>query len=163
MRVIYLAHAVSGDIQRNLLKAEAWQKWIGLNFPVAIQSSWITECRIWDDAIAEQREAGMARNFAILERCDELWLCGDRVTSGMELEANHAIANEIVVRDLTGAATIDESIIERINIELAMLHANVPDPITLDSQQSHYLRATVGKWDPAGNQPSENGTANEPR
>jgi hypothetical protein len=43
--------------------------------------------------------ANLAR--ALVERCDAVWLVGGRVSSGMQIEADHAIGRGIDVIDLT--------------------------------------------------------------
>lgn len=53
---------------------------------------WILNCEIFKDT-PENRVLGMRRNFAVIERCDELWLCGPRVSSGMVQEMNYAKRN----------------------------------------------------------------------
>ena len=54
------------------------------------------------------RETGLAIDFEIIERCDELWLCGRRVSPGMKLEATHAWRNGkdvFRVLDMAGQGT----------------------------------------------------------
>jgi hypothetical protein len=49
----------------------------------------------------ENRERGLACDLAQVARCDEVWLVGGRVSSGMRHEADHAITLAIPVIDLT--------------------------------------------------------------
>jgi predicted amidohydrolase len=103
MRVVYMAHPVSGDVEGNLAKARILVRQLEEKHPdVAIVASWITECEIWDDADPEQRAAGMRRDMAVVAKCDELWLVGPHVSSGMALEEDHANSLGIPVRDMTG-------------------------------------------------------------
>jgi hypothetical protein len=91
MRVIYLCHPVSGDVPGNLAAAKKIIRELEDADPgIAIVASWITECEIWDDADPEQRAAGLRRDLAVLAKCDEVWLCGPRVSAGMQLEADRA-------------------------------------------------------------------------
>ena len=94
MRVIYFAHPVSGDVAGNLKKARAWIRFLEATNPdVAIVANWITECEIWDDDVPEQRAASLARDLAVISKCDELWYGGverGELTRGMELEYEHA-------------------------------------------------------------------------
>ena len=101
MTVVYLCHPVSGDVAGNLRRAERWVKWIETTYPVAVVASWITECRIWDDNNPEHRAAGLRRDFAVLARCDEVWLVGGRISNGMAYEAAYARQCEIPVVDMT--------------------------------------------------------------
>ena len=105
MRVVYMAHPVSGDVEGNLAKARAFVRQLEEAHPdVAIVASWITECEGWDDADPEQRAAGLCRDMAVLGKCDELWLMGPHVSSGMALEEDHARSLGIKVLDKTDHA-----------------------------------------------------------
>jgi len=103
VKVIYMAHPVSGDVEGNLAKARIWYKWICDNYPeVAVVASWIVDCEVYDNGSSEQYDISLKRDQAIVSRCDEIWLCGARVSNGMNLEAYAAIAAGKIVRDLTG-------------------------------------------------------------
>lgn len=101
MKVIYMAHPVSGDVENNIKRAKAWMRWLEENYDVAVCASWILECEIWDDNNPEHRAAGLRRDMAILERCDELWLVGACVSNGMAMERAHAEKRGLIIRDLT--------------------------------------------------------------
>jgi hypothetical protein len=101
MKVIYLCHPVSGDVAGNLANAKLWVRWVEENYPVAVVASWITECEIWDDDNPEHRKAGLARDLAVIERCDAVWLVGGRISSGMAAEAAHAEKFGLPINDLT--------------------------------------------------------------
>ena len=66
--------------------------------PVA---DWIILSGQWDES---KRELGLAVDFGLIEKCDELWLCGPRVSPGMLLEARHARTWGVRVYDYTGVA-----------------------------------------------------------
>lgn len=102
MRVIYMAHPVSGDVENNLKRAKQWVRWLEEHFSdVAVVATWILECEIWDDDNPEHRAAGLQRDLAVIERCDELWLVGEKVSKGMAYERDHAAVNGLRIRDLT--------------------------------------------------------------
>lgn len=102
MKVVYMAHPVSGDIPGNLAKARRWVRFLERTYDVAVVASWITECEIWDDTNPAHRAAGLKRDLAVLRRCDELWLVGPQISKGMRFEAEHAKAHSIPIRDMTG-------------------------------------------------------------
>jgi DNA-directed RNA polymerase subunit RPC12/RpoP len=107
MKVIYMAHPVSGDVPGNIERAKRWVRYLEEQFPVAVVASWITECEIWDDDNPEHRAAGLARDLAVLSRCEELWLVGLRISTGMAMERDHAIKKGLSVRDLTGEGSVE--------------------------------------------------------
>jgi len=100
--LIYLAHPVSGDVAANLARARRWLLWCYRTRPdLAFVSQWILDCEILDDANPTDRQLGLEHDFAIIERCDAVWLVGGRVSAGMAMEAAHALARGIHVRDFT--------------------------------------------------------------
>ncbi len=108
MKVVYMAHPVSGDVKGNIERAKRWVRYIEERFPeIAVVASWITECEIWDDDDPEQRAAGFRRDLAILSRCDELWLTGSHVSTGMGIERSHAIEQGLRIRDLTPLGCVE--------------------------------------------------------
>jgi len=103
MKLIYLAHPVSGDVLANVARAKLWLRWLtdSREEPAAVVAPWITEVELWDDDDPEQREAGLRRCLVMVERCDELWLTGGRVSEGMDRERRHAMKHGLTVVDVT--------------------------------------------------------------
>lgn len=98
MSLIYLAHPVAPlpgsteTLETNLADAEWWLTALQRANPdVAIIAPWIQELRlcIGDDSDPESRRRGLARCRIAASRCDEIILCGQRISRGMlqELEA----------------------------------------------------------------------------
>ena len=54
--------------------------------------------QILADGIPEEREAGLRMGLRVLEACDEIWLCGGRITLGMRVELATAESFELPVR-----------------------------------------------------------------
>jgi hypothetical protein len=78
-------------INRNIKKAMAWLSWLRCSFPeTTFIAPWIASTMAGaDDSDPQQREAGMADNFAVIERCDGIVLCGPRISEGMDREIRH--------------------------------------------------------------------------
>ena len=51
-----------------------------------------------DDGSPEDREAGLQMGIRVLKACDELWLCGDRISAGMQREMDAAVQIGIPIR-----------------------------------------------------------------
>ena len=103
MRLIYLAAPLSpvGDetVYSNLFRAKSIYETLseaGKNDELVFIAPWILNCEVFEDNPIN-RDLGMKRNFAVIERCDELWLVGPRISSGMAAEAAHAARSGIVV------------------------------------------------------------------
>jgi hypothetical protein len=103
VRLIYLAHPVSGDVAANLERAKRWLAWANRQCgPDAyVIAPWIANIEAGeDDADPKQRQRGLEACCAVVERCDELWLCGGAFSDGMAHEHNAALLEMISVRDL---------------------------------------------------------------
>ena len=51
-----------------------------------------------------EREAALATGFRFLDICAEIWVCGDRISEGMEREIAHAESAMIPVRYIGGVS-----------------------------------------------------------
>lgn len=90
----------------NIARAKRWYRQLCLAFPsAAFTAPWILNCEMFDES-EENRRAGMERNAEWIRRCDELFLVGPRVSSGMKAEvvvaaaAGKSISRIIPVRAL---------------------------------------------------------------
>jgi hypothetical protein len=104
IRLIYLAHPLSGAVVENLAKAKAWIRWCyDHHRDVAILAPWIldVECTGEDDADDLVRESALVRCEAVVGVCSEVWLVGGRVSPGMRREVAAAMRAGLHVRDLT--------------------------------------------------------------
>lgn len=96
MKIIYMAHPVSGDVENNLAKARRWYKWISSNYDVIVLANWIVDCEVFDNST--DYDAVLRKDEEIVRRCvDELWLVGGEISPGMKRESVAAS----VVKDLT--------------------------------------------------------------
>jgi hypothetical protein len=87
----------------NLSRAKRWLKWLqDEHADDAVIAPYLTWCELYDDADAEQRARGLRRSLLAMTRCDELVLCGGRMSAGMQREKGSAITGRIAVTDLLG-------------------------------------------------------------
>lgn len=103
MRHVYLAHPYGG-LEENLTDAKQCYLWASNTYwgTHTFHAMWIINCEVYNDADEEERLMGMSRNFENIKRCDELWLFGPRVSTGMYEEAVFACVNNKTVFDITG-------------------------------------------------------------
>lgn len=89
MKVIYIAHPISGDIKGNLEKIRLIAREINLLFPdvVPFAPYWL-DCHALDDTIPSERERGIRNDIALFNKgfIDAVWLCGNRISTGMQHE-----------------------------------------------------------------------------
>lgn len=91
MRVIYLAHPVSGNVEENLRQAKLWYAAVQEANPGdAITVPWYATCAIYDNYAAVDYDLWLRRDCAVVERCDGIVLVGPIVSIGMRRESGHA-------------------------------------------------------------------------
>jgi len=102
VKVVYIAHPLRGDLEANLKSAAQWVRWAAVVRGVCPIAPYIEYCAALDDASEEERRLGMKMDLLLIERVDELWLCGPHVSEGMSGEVKKAKQESKPVRDLTG-------------------------------------------------------------
>lgn len=113
-KTIFIGHPIGGDIKGNIEKVlkiclELHTKGI---IPVA---PYLVSLQYLDDEVAEDRELGMEANHECFRRryVDELWLFGDRISSGMRQEVVLARAMGIPVVPKTAGTECDLAELEK--------------------------------------------------
>lgn len=89
MKIVYIAHPISGDIKGNLEKIRLIARRIMMTDPniVAFAPYWF-DCHVLNDDIPEERQRGIDNDIEFFNRkfIDEVWLFGDRISNGMQAE-----------------------------------------------------------------------------
>lgn len=96
MKVVYIAHPISGDVKGNLEKIRLIVRDLNLNNPdiVPFAPYWL-DCFALDDTNPKERERGIQNDIALFNKgfIDEVWLFGDRISVGMKAEIE--LANQL--------------------------------------------------------------------
>jgi hypothetical protein len=97
-KIVYLAHPIRGEVKGNIkallsICREIHKTGVQPFVPHVAATQYL------DDSDPEQRALGMAANEEYLRRgfIDELWLCGPRISQGMEREIALCLENNIPV------------------------------------------------------------------
>jgi hypothetical protein len=89
MKIIYIAHPISGDVKGNLEKIRQIARDITLKFDdvVAFAPYWF-DCHFLNDDDAAERARGIKNDREFFKRkvIDEVWLYGDKISKGMREE-----------------------------------------------------------------------------
>lgn len=81
---VYICAPLGGDVAGNLERVKRYTRY-ALNCGMApVVPQFYALCL--DDNDPEQRQIGLDAGLSLLWFCDELWLCGERVTPGMQAE-----------------------------------------------------------------------------
>ena len=96
-KLVYIASPYAGDVETNVIFARAACQYVVRQgcTPIAVH---LLYPQFLDDSVPEEREAGLQMGRRVLEACDELWLCGERGSAGMEAELKEAERLGIPVR-----------------------------------------------------------------
>lgn len=100
MKIVYIAHPLSGDIPGNLEKVKNIIRQINLTESDIVPfAHYFVDCHALDDTIPEERERGIKNDIALMKAgfINELWLYGDRISAGMGHEIALALKLGITV------------------------------------------------------------------
>lgn len=105
-KLVYIASPYAGDVERNIKFARAACRYCieQGNTPIAVHLLYPT---MLDDTNPAERETGLKLGHHVLERCDELWACGDRISSGMAAEIGQAKQLGIPIIPVTAEQILD--------------------------------------------------------
>lgn len=101
--VVYLAHPGASTRWEHLSGlgcARRWFDWVARR-GYAVSANWIIYCEVWRDFDQKLREEGLRHDDALIAKCDEFWMVGGRISSGMARGRETALTYAIRVRDYT--------------------------------------------------------------
>ncbi len=110
MKVAYIAHPISGDIQGNLKRIEKIGRQINLMESDVIPfAHYYFDCNVLDDTVPVERERGIKNDMELLRKgfIDELRLYGDRISLGMAAEIDLAFEIGIPVNPMTNETKLE--------------------------------------------------------
>lgn len=100
-KIVYIAHALTATTHEervlNLRTASEIATRFSKELKIAPICTWIVLASIWTE---DERELGLAIDKRLIEVCEELWVCGVRVSAGMQIEVDHARSLGIPVIDM---------------------------------------------------------------
>lgn len=105
MKIVYIAHPISGDIEANLADLRRIVRKINLKYPHIVPFvPYYADIVSLDDNVPAERERGIQNDIAVLRSgiVKELWLTGDKISKGMMAEKMLAEELGIPVIDCIG-------------------------------------------------------------
>lgn len=88
-KLVYIASPYSGDRKQNTEFAKSACRY-AMNqgvIPIAVH---LLYPQFLDDQCSKERNQGIQMGIRILKACDELWICGDHISQGMQQEIDMA-------------------------------------------------------------------------
>jgi hypothetical protein len=95
--LVYIASPFTGDTERNIRKAQGYCR-------LAVSKGYIPLAphllypQFMEDKDWQERELGLRFALILLGKCDELWVFGDRISSGMAREITKAKKRSMPIR-----------------------------------------------------------------
>lgn len=96
MKLIYICSPLKGDIEANIRRANRYCRFAIQQAVVPLAPHTIFT-QYLDDNDEEERKTGRYLGLELLQRCDELWCFGNRISEGMKAEIKLAKKLQIPV------------------------------------------------------------------
>lgn len=97
MKRVFISHPVRGNVQANVKNASRWVRLALLEGHIPI-APYIAYTQALDDSIETERMTGHRAGLELLLLCNELWVCGEHISEGMEAEIWRCYTYNIPVR-----------------------------------------------------------------
>ena len=96
-KLVYIASPYAGDVEGNVEFAKAACRYAAAKgyTPVAVH---LMYPQFLNDRVPKEREAGLMMGRRVLAACEEIWLCGERMSAGMKAEEAEAQRLGIPIR-----------------------------------------------------------------
>lgn len=85
MKIVYICSPLRGDVEANIRMANAYCAYAAAEGVVPLAPHAIFTAYL-DDSNPKERQQGFKMGIELLSRCDELWVCGSKLTEGMQAE-----------------------------------------------------------------------------
>lgn len=87
--LVYICSPYAGDTQKNTIRARRYSRFAVEQgcIPVAPH---LLYPQFIDDSDREERKLGLFFGRVLLDKCEEIWIFGDRITDGMRSEIDRA-------------------------------------------------------------------------
>lgn len=96
--IVYICSKYSGDVERNTEMARRFCRFaVDCGFiplaPHLFLPQFLSE--------NTERETAIEMDLSFLSMCQELWVCGDKISAGMRIEINEAMRTGMTIRWIT--------------------------------------------------------------
>ena len=137
MKLGYICSPLRGEIEENIKKAHKYCEYAAGCDVIPLAPHTIFTAYL-DDTIKEQREQGLKMGLELLKRCDEIWVCGDEVSQGMQGEIDLATKLNIPT-----VYVLDRHVEEGLKIRQNSVALGVDDCLSGSNQQNYENKILV--------------------
>ena len=102
--LVYICSPYSGDVARNTRSACRYSRFAAMRGYIPITPHLLYP-QFLDDNLKEERELGLLFGKVLLDKCDQVWVCGNTVSEGMKAEIERAERKRYIIRYFTSNMT----------------------------------------------------------
>lgn len=95
--IVFICSTFSGDEETNVIKAREYSRFALENSTIPIAPHLLFP-QFMDDKNPQERELAMHFNYVLLGKCQELWVFGTKISSGMNREILIAAKRKMRIR-----------------------------------------------------------------
>ncbi len=95
--LVFICSPYRGATERNLRLARYYCR-LALSRKATPFAPHLHYTQFLDDSVNKERRLGISCGIEVLRRCDEIWVCGDKITAGMKAEIDAAKELGIPIR-----------------------------------------------------------------
>ena len=99
MKLVYLCSPLRGNYEENMKRVTEYCK-TASELGVITFAPHLYFTQFYRDTIPEEREKGLQLGLAMLDKCEELWVMGNRITQGMASEIAYAKEHHIPIFEI---------------------------------------------------------------
>ena len=96
-KMVYIASPYAGDIEINVERAKRYSRFAAMNGVIPIAPHLLFP-QFLDEACADERNIGLYCGLALLDKCSEVWVFGNRISTGMAAEIERARYRNLTIR-----------------------------------------------------------------
>lgn len=98
--IVYICSPYSGDTEKNIENARKYSRFAVDSHCLPITPH-IYFTQFMDDSISEERDIAIFMNWVLMSKCEQLWVFGDVISTGMKAEIDRAKKKHMKIRYFT--------------------------------------------------------------
>ncbi|MEI6132416.1 MAG: DUF4406 domain-containing protein [Bacillota bacterium] len=95
--IVFVCSPFKGDLEKNTRRARRYSRFVVTSGGIPFAPHLLFP-QFMDEEDSVQRELGIFFGTVFLRKCQELWVFGDKITSGMQIEIDKAKTRNILIR-----------------------------------------------------------------
>ena len=101
MPIVYICSPYAGDVERNTERAKTYSRFAVIKRNAIAFAPHLLLPLYLNDDDPEERGLALFMDMVFIGKCNELWVFGEKITKGMQLEINKAKKRQMPIRYFT--------------------------------------------------------------